>query len=538
MTLTDIAPGTATAITSNSPVKSMKVLFINDYLPQEMLGLMWLSRSIKDAGHQAQALFLPDTDWVQKAKDYAPDVVCFSVTTGMHLYFLDLAKRIRTEMPEVFILFGGPHPTFSPEVIELNEHVDAICRGEGELATVELLDKLAAGEDHQFVQNMWFRDRETGEIQKNSQRPPVQDLDSLGFPDRSIIYDAGSIYRESDRKVFVTQRGCPMNCSFCFHHALKKKVVGTTNAKYVRKRTVDHVIAEIKDVRDKYNLKFVHFLDDIFNLSGKWLDEFCEKYPKEVGLPFDVILMANMTREHHIEKLKKAGCVYARIAFESANDYIRNAVFRKNTTLQQLEDSARWIKEHGIRLGSLNMLGGPGASLDDELETVELNIRCKVDHPLVSIMQPYPMFDIEEMTEDMGYAVAAYDDFPVKFNRTSSIEFENKRQIENLHKLFPIVIRSPWMMRFIKPMIRQIWLSRVYLIMYMLHSEWMVSEQAKLYANAQGLSGPRYWTSVDFVRRVSVKGFIRTWENLFGKVAQRVALKLQMGDERVVAHMD
>ena len=73
---------------------------------------------------------------------------------------------------------------------------------------------------------MWFRDRETGEIQKNSQRPPVQDLDSLGFPDRSIVYDAGSLYRESDRKVFVTQRGCPMNCSFCFHHALKKKVVG------------------------------------------------------------------------------------------------------------------------------------------------------------------------------------------------------------------------------------------------------------------------------------------------------------------------
>ena len=523
MTLTDIGPETATAITSRSPVRSMKTLFINDYLPQEMLGLMWLSRSIKDAGHQAQALFLPDTDWIQKTKDYAPDVVCFSVTTGMHLYFLDLAKRIRTELPDAFILFGGPHPTFSPEIIELNEHVDAICRGEGELSTVELLDKLAAGEDYQFVQNMWFRDRETGEIQKNSQRPPVQDLDSLGFPDRSIVYDAGSLYRESDRKVFVTQRGCPMNCSFCFHHALKKKVVGTTNAKYVRKRTVDHVIAEIKDVRDKYNLKFVHFLDDIFNLSGKWLDEFCEKYPKEVGLPFDVILMANMTREHHIEKLKKAGCVYARIAFESANDYIRNAVFRKNTTLQQLEDSARWIKEHGIRLGSLNMLGGPGASLDDELETVELNIRCKVDHPLVSIMQPYPMFDIEEMTEDMGYAVAAYDDFPVKFNRTSSIEFENKRQVENLHKLFPIVIRNPWMMRFIKPMIRQIWLSRVYLVMYMLHSEWMVSEQAKLYAKAQGLRGPRYWTTVDFVRRVSVKGFIRTWENMFGKVAQRVA---------------
>ncbi len=516
----------------------MKVLFINDFLPQEMLGVMWLSRSIKDAGHQTKALFLPDAEWIKKIGEYAPDVICFSVTTGMHLYFFDIAKRIRAEYPDLQIIFGGPHPTFSPEMIELNDHVDAICRGEGEIAIVEYLDKLAAGEDTSFVQNMWVRNRETGEIAKNPQRPPIQDLDSLGFPDRDVIYEAGAIYAESDRKVFVTQRGCPMNCSFCFHHALKKKVVGTTNAKYVRKRSVDHVIAEIKHVRDKYNLKFIHFLDDIFNLSGKWLDEFCEKYPKEIGLPFDVILMANMTREHHIEKLKKAGCVYARVAFESANEYVRNAVFRKNTTLQQLEDSASWIKKYGIRLGSLNMLGGPGASLEDELETVALNIRCQVDHPLVSIMQPYPMFDIEDMTKEMGYAVAAYDDFPVKFNRTSSIEFENKREIENLHKLFPIIVRNGWMMRFVKPMIRQRWLSKVYLIMYMLHSEWMVSEQAKLYAHAQGLSGIRYWKSVDFVRRVSVKGVIRTWENIFGKVSQRVAMKLQMGDERVIAHMD
>jgi hypothetical protein len=248
--------------------------------------------------------------------------------------------------------------------------------------------------------------------------------------------------------------------------------------------------------------------------------------------------MANMTKERHIELLKKAGCVYARVAFESANDYVRNAVFRKNTTLQQLEDSAGWIKKYGIRLGSLNMLGGPGATLEDELDTVRLNIKCEVDHPLVSIMQPYPMFDIEDMTKEMGYAVAAYDDFPVKFNRTSSIEFENKREIENLHKLFPIVVRFPWMMPMVKTMIRRNWMSKVYLIWYMLFSEYMVSEQAKLYAHAQGLSGPRYWTWVDFTRRVFTKGFLRAYETIFGKVAQRVALSLQMGDERVVAHMD
>jgi len=516
----------------------MKVLFINEYLPQEMLGLMWLSRAIKDAGHEAKCLLLPDKSWLKKLRDAAPDVVCYSVTTGMHLYFMDINRKVKEVLPNVISIMGNAHPTFSPEVLELNPELDVICRGEGEEAIVEFLNKFEAGEDYTDVLNMWFRDRETGEIIKNGQRPPIQDLDSLGFPDRDILYEVAPLYANSDRKVFVTQRGCPMNCSFCFHHALKKKVMAATNAKYVRKRSVDHVIAEINDVRKRYPLKFVHFLDDIFNLSGKWLDEFCEKYPKEVGLPFDVILMANMTKERHIRLLKQAGCVYARIAFESANEHIRNVVFKKNTTLKQLRDSAGWINKYGIRLGSLNMLGGPGASLEDELETVRLNIECKVDHPLVSIMQPYPMFDIEEMTKEMGYAVAAYDDFPVKFNRTSSIEFENKREIENLHKLFPIVVRFPFLMPAVKPLIRLRFMSKVYLVMYMLFSEWMVAEQTKLYASAQGLSGPRYWAWVDFTRRVFTKGTLRIYENVFGKVAHKMALSLQMGDERVIAHMD
>ena len=62
----------------------MKVLFIDEYLPQEMLGIMWLSRAIKDAGHECKALFIPDKQWLEKLKEYNPDVVCYSVTTGMH----------------------------------------------------------------------------------------------------------------------------------------------------------------------------------------------------------------------------------------------------------------------------------------------------------------------------------------------------------------------------------------------------------------------------------------------------------------------
>lgn len=83
-------------------------------------------------------------------------------------------------------------------------------------------------------------------------------------------------------------------------------------------------------------------------------------------------------------------------------------------------------------------------------------------------------------------------------------------------------------------------------IMHMLHAEFLVAEQAKLYARAQGLTGIRYSTSVDFTYRVLTKGVMRVYDTIminmleryFAPKRQQLAISLQMGDERVVAHMD
>jgi len=96
----------------------MKVLFLNEFLPQEMLGIMWLSRAIKDGGHETKALFIPDKEWLDKIVEYNPDVVCYSVTTGMHLYFLDINKKVKQVLPNTFTIMGGPHATYTPEVLE------------------------------------------------------------------------------------------------------------------------------------------------------------------------------------------------------------------------------------------------------------------------------------------------------------------------------------------------------------------------------------------------------------------------------------
>ncbi|MDP6837552.1 MAG: radical SAM protein [Planctomycetota bacterium] len=513
----------------------MKILHIARTLPQEQLGPMYLIRALKDAGHEVRALYVPDPLWLSKFRDYAPDIVTWSVMTGSHTAIQDVNRLLKSKF-DFFSIMGGPHITFSPECV-LRPEIDAVCLGEGEAAIVDLANALEAGEEWRGIENLAYAD-DKGEMVKNPLRPLVRDLDTLGQPCRSVIYDAQPVYRDSPRKVIVTQRGCPMNCSFCFHHAWRKKIYNVSNAEYVRKRSVSHVIEEALEIKANYPLSFVHFVDDIFNIDDEWLEEFSRRWPVEVGIPFDAILMANMTKESHIRQMKEAGCIYARVAFEAANDYVRNTVFRKKTERKHLTDSARWIKKYGIRLGSLNILGGPGGSLRDDIDTVKLNIECQVDHPLCSIIQPYPEFEINEITKEMGIAVAEYDEFSPYFNREATIEVKDKRSIENLHKWCPLVVRFPKLVPLGQKTLRYRLTSWPLLIAYMLFSEWLVTEQNTLYNRAQGNRSLKHWPPIDFTARVITKGIIRFAGNLGGKYVTRQAMRLQMGDERVAAHME
>jgi radical SAM superfamily enzyme YgiQ (UPF0313 family) len=513
----------------------VKVLHVTRTLPQEMLGPMYLSRVARDAGHEFRAICHPDPLWMKKIRDYRPDVVTYSVMTGNHKPIYDLNRFLKAKF-DFFAILGGPHPTFVPDSAK-EQGIDAICIGEGEGAIVDLLNSLQAGEDWRGIPNLAFANGD-GEIVKNPPRALITDLDALGFPDREPIYEAQPLYGDNPRKVFLTQRGCPMECTFCFHHAWKNKIYGAQNKVYVRKRSVDHIIEEVNRVRRRWPLRFVHFLDDIFNIRGDWLEEFSERWPREVGLPFDVILMANMTRKEHIRQLKDAGCIYARIAFESANDHIRNAIYKKNTEREELVQVSSWIKEYGIRLGSLNMLGAPGGTVEDDFDTVQLNIECKVDHPLCSIVQPYPEFELNEITKGMGIAVSEYDEFPSQFNREASIQSQEKHEIESLHKWFPMLVRNPRLMPAARWSVKRRWLKRPLLALYALYSEWLVTEQNMLYERAQGRRGIATFAAVDYVRRVSQKIFVRVVGKVGAKVVQKLSTRLAMTDERVAAHMD
>jgi radical SAM superfamily enzyme YgiQ (UPF0313 family) len=511
----------------------MRVVFLQKYLPQEMLGIAWLAAALGRAGHECKVLLVPDPEWERKLVELRPGLLAVSCTTGDHVFYARLAARAK-ELTGAPTVFGGPHPTFVPDLV-LDPAVDYVCRGEGELMLPELATRLERRADVSDVPNL-SRAVEGVRVD-NPLQPLVGDLDRFGAPDRGPLYEAGDLYRESERKIFLTQRGCLYSCSFCFHHAWRDKLYGAKKREYLRKRAVDDVLAEIEAVRRRWPLKFVHFLDDIFNVDDEWLDEFCAKYPRVIGLPFDVILRTNLTTAEHMRKLRAAGCISARLAFEAANDRIRNKVYRKGTTLADLRNSARHVKEQGIRLTTLNLFGAPGATLEDELATLDLNIECRVDHPLCSLLQPYPATDIDDITRDMGFAVDQLDRFPEKFNRTTSIAFDRRHEIENLHKLFPIVVRFPALKPLVRPAIRRRSLARLYLVLYLLWTEYLVCEQNRSFALATGTSSWRNLPPVDFVRRVWAKTALKARERLFGRHFSRRRLVLRM-EEDTIAHAD
>ncbi len=510
----------------------MRVVFLQKYLPQEMLGIGWLAAALRSAGHECRVLLLPDPGWERKLVASEPGLIAFSVTTGDHRFYRSVAARAK-QLVDASTIMGGPHATFVPDTV-LDPAFDFVCRGEGEEALCDLATRLESGESIDTVPNL---SREVdGARVDHPLRPLVTDLDAYGAPDREPLYAASPVYRDAERKIFLTARGCVYNCSFCFHHAWRDKLYRVSRKDYLRKRRVEDVLAEIDAVRRRHPLKFVHFLDDIFNIDDEWLEEFCRRYPREIGLPFDVILRTNLTTGEHMQMLRSAGCISARLAFEAAADHIRNDVYRKGTTVAQLKNSARHVKEQRIRLTTLNLFGAPGATLEDEIETLRLNIECRVDHPLCSLLQPYPETDINDLTRDMGLAVDHLEQFPEKFNRTTSIAFERRHEIENLHKLFPIVVRFPWLMPLVRPAIRQRFAGRLYLAAYLLWTEYLVCEQNQSFARATGTNSLATLPAVDFVRRVSAKTGLKLKESVFGRRFSHQRLALSM-EEDTIAHM-
>ena len=152
-------------------------------------GIMSISAVLKQTGVEVKVVPAECEHIKSYLTDGTPTVLAFSTPTPYYGHYRELNQRLKVDFPHVFSVFGGPHPTFFPDMIS-EDGVDGICMGEGEHAMLELVTNLADGKPVRDLRNWWIK--EDGVVHKNPLRPLIQDLDGLPLPDHSVFRQAMS----------------------------------------------------------------------------------------------------------------------------------------------------------------------------------------------------------------------------------------------------------------------------------------------------------------------------------------------------------
>lgn len=333
-----------------------------------------------------------------------PDLIGISVLSFNYPEALQIAGFIKNNF-DIKIIFGGVHVILAPEEVIQNKEVDIVCLGEGERILKDLLDNSL---DCRDVKGIWYK--QNSKIVKNEKRRLIEDLDSIPFPD----FDDFDIERyfivNHNHFPIMGSRGCPYSCTFCGNHALKKNLVG----KYVRFRSVDKILDEVEQrIKQFYDrgFRYFYFFDDTFILYKDFVFEFCKKYKKKGfhnKVKWTANVRANLVTDDIIKAMKDAGCYEVRMGVESGNDYIRNTVYNRNMSKDQLLNSFKIIKKHGLELRLDFILGAPFETIDMMEESLELAKQSGGDRVFFAKLYPFPGTEIKKICEN-EYTIEGID---------------------------------------------------------------------------------------------------------------------------------
>ncbi|WP_022668382.1 B12-binding domain-containing radical SAM protein [Desulfospira joergensenii] len=173
---------------------------------------------------------------------------------------LATARTVKKFFPRTLVVLGGHHPTLFPEQVLVDEAVDFILRGEGEISLPLLCRALTDGSDLKQVPGIGFREKSGPFI-----HPPVwmKDLSDYPLPQSRLIRQDYYQRKKKAAISVVTSRGCPMPCSYC-------SVSSRSSHGRFRQRDVKEVLKEIEAQALVRDIGFIDFEDENLTLNKKY----------------------------------------------------------------------------------------------------------------------------------------------------------------------------------------------------------------------------------------------------------------------------
>lgn len=351
---------------------------------------------LRNRGHDVHSIYFKNyftySEPSQKDEDLVvdlvaglePDLVCMSVWSTYYQLAARLTHRIRAAVDPV-VIWGGIHVQARAE--DCLDHADIVCRSEGEYVLAELTDRMGLDEDYSDLQGCWVK-KENGEVVRNGPRPLIPNLDLLPPADLTsenkyyLGFDTWRDVAAWDAQAVsydvMGVRGCPFECTFCIHNFTRKESEGLGT--YLRRRSVDHILGELRAAKAaRPKLRTIAFSDDIFAPARPWLEEFCQRYKEEIGLPFVVFSFPGMVDEKRVSMMRRAGLWCSTMGVQSGSERIRRECYERETSTETILNACATLRRHGVGI-NLDFIGdNPYESHEDRLETLDL--LCRLPKP-------------------------------------------------------------------------------------------------------------------------------------------------------------
>ncbi|MEI7436309.1 MAG: radical SAM protein [bacterium] len=371
----------------------MKILFVYTDInvrggaKSYQFGVGMLSAMLKRHGHETRLHYMygryrPEL-LKREVDSWHPDVIAFSAVSPQYPY---LQRIFRDLAPfPAFTILGGHHATLAPECLEELRGLDSICIGEGVHPLLDLVEALKHGRAPDGIENLWIKKKD-GAILRNPTRPFAENLDEMPFCDRELFDYQQIIATDFHTALFMFSRGCPYKCTFCSNHALRLKQSGP----YVRFRSVESCLREIREVTNRYRVEALYFNDDCFTAQRHFVAQFCEAYRREFKFPFDINARPETLTDEMCRMLATAGCRRISIGIENGSEKFRREVLGRSQSNDCIAEGFANCRKHGIKTKSFNIVGFPLETPEIFQETIALNTRINPDSVIIGIFEPYP----------------------------------------------------------------------------------------------------------------------------------------------------
>jgi anaerobic magnesium-protoporphyrin IX monomethyl ester cyclase len=364
-----------------TPIEDMRTIAL-----RPPIDLMYAAGACEDGGAECRLVDFPaeDLGWDDLREllaEFKPDDLFLSITTpslSRDLLAAPLAKEI---LPGARVFAKGAHfQVHDLDTLEKHPQLDGTLRGEYE----ETCRELGRGAAMADVLGLTWRDRETGALTRNDERPFEQDLDKFPFPARHLTKN--ELYRRPDsgeaQTTIITNRGCPFHCIYCLANA----VAGTKN----RYRSVANVIAELKDCVEKRGIRSFLFRSDLFTQNKKWVKELCQAILDEkLDIEWACNSRVDTITLDVAKAMRAAGCWIVAFGVESGDDEALKKMDKGGAASREKAFEAVAIcREAKLKSSVYLLMGLPW----DTAESIEKNIRFgqELDPDFLEIFYPYP----------------------------------------------------------------------------------------------------------------------------------------------------